>query len=71
MDAGSAPVTSGPVFIFRGKPITSVQTASEKTRTKVGLEDVRFHGLVILSPRALFRVSFTTRGGKEKVGRQD
>lgn len=36
---------SGPVFIFRGRPIKSVQTAFEKARTNAGLEDVRFHDL--------------------------
>ena len=43
--AGIGAKDSGPVFIFRGKPIKSVQTAFEKARTKAELEDVRFHDL--------------------------
>ena len=43
--SGLGPRDSGPVFLFRGKPIRSVKTAFDKARRKAGLLDVRFHDL--------------------------
>jgi integrase len=43
--SGLGPKDSGPVFLFRGKPMKSVKTAFDKARLKAGLPDVRFHDL--------------------------
>jgi integrase len=43
--SGLGPKDSGPVFLFRGKPMQSVKTAFDKARLKAGLPDVRFHDL--------------------------
>jgi integrase len=39
------PKDSGPVFIYKGRPVKGVHSSFDRARKKAGLEDVRFHDL--------------------------